>query len=220
LANNTLSALQLDFLDAFFRNDVHFFLTGGAALAGFHLGHRGTEDLDLFTTEDAMADGMAAVTDAARELGGTLEAIHTTPDFRRVLLRRGEEAIVVDLVREYVAQAAPEKPMVNGIRVDPPREILANKLCALLSRSEIRDLVDVRALEVAGYPMEDALEDAAAKDSGMTPAQLAWVLGQIELGDDLIPPGGVSVEELRRYLTELIDRLARRSFEKYQGNLE
>jgi hypothetical protein len=214
LANNTLSALQQDFLGAFFRNDVHFFLTGGAALTGFHLGHRSTEDLDLFTTEDAMADGMAAVTDAARELGGTLEAIHTTPDFRRVLLRRGAEAIVVDLVREYVAQAVPVKPVVNGIRVDPPREILANKLCALLSRTEIRDLVDVRALEVAGYPMEDALEDAAAKDSGMTPAQLGWVLGQIELGDDLIPPGGVSVEELRLYLRELIDRLARKSFEK------
>ena len=159
-----------------------------------------------------MTDGMAVVSDVARELGGTLEAIQTSPDFRRVLLRRRTEAIVIDLVREYVAQAAPEKPVVNGVRVDPPQEILANKLCALLSRSEIRDLVDVRALELAGYPMEDALKAAAKKDGGLTPAQLGWVLSEIELGDDLIPPGGVSTDELRRYLSELIARLAGQAF--------
>ena len=155
---------------------------------------------------------MAAVTGAARELGATLEAIQTAPDFRRVLLKRGNEAIVIDLVREYVAQVVNDKPLINGVRVDPPQEILANKLCALLSRSEIRDLVDVRALELAGYRMEDALAAAAAKDSGLTPAQLAWVLSQIELGDDLIPPGGVSLEVLRLYLAALIIRLTTRSY--------
>lgn len=212
MASNQLSPLQLDFLRAFFQREGRFFLTGGAALAGFHLGHRETHDLDLFTLEDAMADGMSAVAEVAREFNGTLEAIQTSPDFRRVLLRRGTEAIVVDLVREYVTQAVPEKPVVNGIRVDPPQEILANKLCALLSRSEIRDLVDARALELAGYRMEDALQQAAAKDRGLTPAQLGWVLSQIEIGDDLIPPGGVSPEELRRYLTDLVGRLARQAF--------
>jgi hypothetical protein len=72
--------------------------------------------------------------------------------------------------------------------------------------------VDVRALELAGYRMEAALKAAAAKDSGLTPGQLSWVLSQIELGDDLMPPGGVSTEELRRYLSELIARLARQAF--------
>ncbi len=212
MANNKLSALQQDFLNAFFQREDRFFLTGGAALVGFYLGHRETHDLDLFTLEDAMTEGMAAVAEVARELGGTLEAIQTSPDFRRVLLRREAKAIVIDLVRERVVQLAPDKPLINGIRVDPPQEILANKLCALLSRSEIRDLVDVRALELAGHRVEDALAAAAAKDSGLTPAQLGWVLSQLELGDDLIPPGGVSAEELRRYLSELIARLARQAF--------
>jgi nucleotidyltransferase AbiEii toxin of type IV toxin-antitoxin system len=212
LASNKLSPLQQDFLRAFFHTEGHFFLTGGAALAGFHLGHRETHDLDLFTLDDALPGGMALITEVARELGGTVEAIQTSPDFRRVLLRRGAEAIVIDLVREYAAQVVSEKPVINGIRVDPPQEILANKLCALLSRSEIRDLVDVRALELAGYAMEDALDAAAAKDSGLTPAQLGWVLSEIELGDDLTAPGGVSTDELRRYLSELISRLARQAF--------
>src|SRR5712692_8312110 len=108
LANNKLSALQQDFLRAFFQREGRFFLTGGAALVGFHLGHRETHDLDLFTLEDAMTDGMSAVAEVARELDGTLEALQTAPDFRRVLLRRGTEAIVIELVREYAAQVVPE----------------------------------------------------------------------------------------------------------------
>lgn len=74
-----------------------------------------------------------------------------------MLVKRENEAIIVDLVREYVFQIEREKPIINGIRVDSPEEILANKLCALLSRSEIRDLVDVRELENAGFSLENAL---------------------------------------------------------------
>lgn len=210
--SNRLSALQQDFLNAFFGREARFFLTGGAALVGFHLGHRETHDLDLFTLEDALDAGTALAAEIARQWGATLESIQTYPDFRRLLLKRHDEAIVIDLVRERVAQIAPEKPIVNGIRVDPPEEILANKLCALLSRSEVRDLVDARALEMSGYRIEDALPAAAAKDTGLTPALLSWILSQIELGDDLIPPGGVPLEELRLYLADLIARLTRLAF--------
>lgn len=210
--NSKLSDLQQEVLKEFFVRENRFFLTGGAALVGFHLGHRETHDLDLFTLSDAIDDGQAIVVQVARQLNASLESIQTAPDFRRLLLRRGNEAVVIDLVRDYVHQSSPEKLVINGILVDTPQEILSNKLCALLSRSEIRDLVDVRTLEHAGYSVENFLPAAALKDSGLTPAQLAWVLNQIELGDDIIPPGGVSVTELRSYLVELIDRLTRNAF--------
>jgi hypothetical protein len=177
-----LSALQEGFLEAFFKREDRFFLTGGGALAGFYLGHRETHDLDLFTIEDAIQEGVATVSAVAREIGAEIEPIHTTPGFRRMLLRRGPEAVVIDLAREFVFQMVSDKPSINGIRVDPPEEILANKLCALLSRPEIRDLVDVHALEKAGYPIEDVWAAAQAKDRGLTPAQLAWVLSKIEIG--------------------------------------
>ena len=96
--------------------------------------------------------------------------------------------------------------------MDPPEEILANKLCTLLSRSEVRDLIDLRALEAAGFQVEDALPFAALKDTGLTPAQLSWVLNQIELGDQLNLPGNVSAVELRQYLEDLIERLTRLTF--------
>jgi hypothetical protein len=63
-------------------NENRFFLTGGAALAGFYLGHRETHDLDLFTLMDAMEEGSAAVVEAAREMGAKLESIQSSPDFR------------------------------------------------------------------------------------------------------------------------------------------
>ena len=196
----------------FFSSEKRFFLTGGAALAGFYLGHRETHDLDLFTLVDAMDEGARSVAAAAEKMSGKLESIQTSPDFRRFILTLEPEAIVIDLIRERVAQIVAHKPVIGIIVVDPPEEILANKLCALLGRAEIRDLVDVRALELAGYSMESALPAAALKDAGLTPGQLSWVLSQITLGEDLIPPGGVSVGELRIYLDELIMRLSSLAF--------
>ncbi len=212
MAKTTLNNLQNDFLKAFFAHENRFFLSGGAALVGFYLGHRETHDLDLFTLENEIDNGFRLVNQVANELNASVEAIQTSPDFRRLLVKRNDEAIVIDLVREYVFQVSQVKPIINGIRVDSPEEILANKLCALLSRSEIRDLIDVQALEKAGFNLENALEVAAKKDTGLTPAQLAWVLNEIKFGDDSQPPGDITVTKLREYLSNLIDRLKKLSF--------
>ncbi len=212
MTDNALNNLQKDFLREFFRRENRFFLSGGAALVGFYFGHRATHDLDLFTLENEIENGFRLVNEVAKELNADVESIQTSPDFRRLLIRRDTEAIVVDLIREYVFQISPEKPTINGIRIDSPEEILANKLCALLSRSEIRDLVDVRELEKAGFNLEDALAAAQRKDTGLTAAQLAWVLNQIKFGDDATPPGDVSVIELRDYLNDLVARLKRLAF--------
>lgn len=212
MAKAALNKLQNDFLQAFFARENRFFLSGGAALVGFYFGHRETYDLDLFTLENEIENGFRLVNEVAAELKAKVESIQTSPDFRRILLKREKESIVIDLVREYVFQISADKPIINGIRVDLPEEILANKLCALLSRSEIRDLVDVRELENAGFSLENALNAAAKKDSGLTPAQLAWVLNQIKFGNDLQPPSDISVSELREYLNNLIDRLKKLAF--------
>ena len=209
---STLNDLQNDFLREFFARENHFYLTGGAALVGFYFGHRKTEDLDLFTLENEIENGFAIVRDAAKSLDATVESIITSPDFRRLLVRRETETVVVDLVREYVFQLETEKRKINGIRLDSPEEILANKLCTLLSRSEIRDLIDVRELENAGFSLENAFQVAAKKDTGLSPAQLAWVLNQIEFGDDAQLPNDISVDVLRDYLSDLINRLKKFAF--------
>ena len=80
--DSKLTRLQHELLDAFFQHEDRFFLTGGAALAGFYLGHRETHDLDLFTLADALDDDVSVVREIARQSGASFESIQTAPDLR------------------------------------------------------------------------------------------------------------------------------------------
>jgi hypothetical protein len=131
------------------------------------------------------------------------------PGFRRYALTRPDDGVVVDVVRDHVVQSGAAKPVVDGVRVDPPAEILANKLGALVGRSEERDLVDVMFLERAGLRVEAAMPLAMAKDGGCTPANLGWLLAQVSLPDGVALPAGVEPSELRDYLNALVGRLRR-----------
>jgi hypothetical protein len=207
-APSKLTALQREVLDAFFQRERGFFLTGGAALAGFHLGHRTTDDLDLFTVQQAAFERSRFVlADVAAAVGAVLDVRQDAPGFRRVVLSRGDEGLVVDLVKDVSAQLHPDKLERDRIVVDPADEILANKLTAIVGRAEKRDLIDVMLLERAGYSIEAALPAALAKDGGCTPATLAWLLSEVKIPDGIELPAGVPPAELRTYLAELIRRL-------------
>lgn len=207
-SRDRLTPLQRALLDAFFERERGFFLTGGAALAGYHLRHRETHDLDLFAIDrETLERGHHALADAADALGAKLEVRQDAPGFRRYVASRGDDTVVVDLVLDRSFQVRPDKPLIAGVRVDPPEEILANKLTALLSRAEVRDLVDVMRLEEAGWRVEEALDAALAKDGGCTPASLAYVLSQIDVPPGTSLPGGADPERLRAWLSELVRRL-------------
>jgi hypothetical protein len=206
--SSKLTALQRDVLDAFFQRERGFFLTGGAALAGFHLGHRTTDDLDLFTLQQAAFErGRFVLADVASAAGCELEVRQDAPGFKRLVLTRGREGLVVDLVRDVSPQLHTDKLERDNILLDPADEILANKLTALVGRSEERDLIDVMFLERAGYSLDAALPVALAKDGGCTPATLAWLLSEITVPDGVALPADVSPGELRDYISALITRL-------------
>jgi hypothetical protein len=205
--SDRLGALQRDFLRALASRPSGFFLTGGAVLAGWVLAHRHTDDLDLFTTEDAaMGNADRLVRSLAADLGATAEATQTSPDFRRYALRRGSDAIVVDFIRERVPQLH-EKIVRDGVTMDPVEEIAANKICALLGRAELRDVVDLYCLDAAGFRVEDFVADAHRKDGGVTPAALAWVLSELVIPDTL--PGDVDPTAVRAYVRDLEARMRR-----------
>ena len=207
-----LSELQRAALREFFARETGFFLTGGAALVGYYLHHRTTDDLDLFTTDpDAFERARRVLAAVSEALGTTFEVRVGAPDFVRAALTRPDDALVVDLVRERVKQVVPVKPVVDGVAIDPAEEILANKLTALVGRQEERDLVDVLRLEEAGYDLEVALGAALEKDGSCTPATLAWLLSQIQIPDGAALSGNTTAEELRAYVAKLVVRLRRLS---------
>jgi len=169
-----LSERQVALVQAFFRNQPEgFFLTGGAVLAGWELAHRATDDLDLFTVNAIdMGLGEQALRRAADQLGASLEAISTSPDFRRFVARFSGESVKVDLVRDHAPQLFP-KVERDGVRTDSAEEIFVNKICTLVERSEPRDLVDLMRLDRQEPPGATALrafrfENCPRLNSGAT----------------------------------------------------
>jgi hypothetical protein len=210
-----LTPLQRDLLDAFFARERRLFLTGGGALAGFYLGHRTTEDLDLFTPPGLdLAEAARALDEAARSLGATAAPRTTYPDFRRVLVQRGDETCLVDMVVDRAPVIDAEKTSFGAVVVDTKREIAANKITTLLSRSEIKDLVDLVMLAESGVDLDQAFADARRKDGGAEPSTLAWLLEQIEIGPDAALPGGMAPERILALRDDLARRLRRMAFEE------
>jgi predicted nucleotidyltransferase component of viral defense system len=210
-----LTALQRELAEAFFRREQRMFLTGGAALAGYYLGHRTTEDLDLFGLPGTdLAEAARTLGEAAAECGATLAAQQTSPDFRRFLARRGDELCIVDLVVDRAPPIEAEKAVFGAVRVDTLREITANKVCTLLARSEIKDLVDLVALLKAGQSLEQALSDALQKDAGADPATLAWLLSEITITAEARLPGGVDPVSVDTDRQELVRRLRAIAFDR------
>jgi predicted nucleotidyltransferase component of viral defense system len=211
MVSSRLSPFQREVLEAIFaRAGDAMFLTGGAALAGYHLGHRTTDDLALFMVDpEAFQRARYLIDDAAAALGAKVEVRQDGPGFRRYAFVRGDVALVVDTVLERVPQLHAQKTRVGSVLVDPAEEILANKLTAIAGRMEERDLVDVFCLERAGLRVEDALPAALAKDGGATPATLAWLLSEIQIPDGAKLPGEVTPTELRAFIERLVVRLRR-----------
>lgn len=215
MAADRLTPLQRRILRVLAVLDPPWTLTGGGALAGVHLGHRGTRDLDLFWRE---LNGLGRRPEEARTLLGAdgldVNVLRTSPAFAELRVTDGNEVTIIDLVAEPTpAIDAPQRVEVEGasISVDSMHEILVSKLTTLLGRTELRDLIDVRALLEAGGDLHAALRDAPSKDGGFSPLTLAWVLESFDprpLGLSL----GVAEEEvsdLQAFKRELVERLTR-----------
>lgn len=182
-------------------------LTGGGALAGLNLGHRTTRDLDLFWRGLTTLPDLAPLLSVLGEAGVRVDVLRRTPGFVELRASSGEEVTVIDLVADPVPCIEPPAlRAINGveIQVDSQHEILVNKLNALLSRSELRDLIDLRALLEAGGDLDRGLRDAALKDGGFSAVTLAWVLKQLPV---LALARASGVPNLSNALIDFRDRL-------------
>jgi hypothetical protein len=193
--------------------DPPFVLTGGGALAGVHLGHRNTRDLDLFwRNRDRLGTLPQIVERRLTDLGLSVTTVQTAPAFVQMRITDGLSVVIVDLVAEpsdAIEQA--ESHTIGGeeILVDSKRAILAEKLCALLERAEVRDLIDVEALLESGESLEIGIADAPRRDSGFSPLTLAWVLRDLNVVE-LAALAGLSgevagrLDEFRKSLIETL----------------
>jgi hypothetical protein len=120
--------------------------------------------------------------------------------------------VVVDLIAEPAPSLEPPWRCRIGhseILVDAPHAILSEKLCALLERSEIRDLVDIEALIRSGQDLPSAIASAPRRDSSFSPLTLAWVLREWDVRQIANAAGlsGADGEKLESFRQSLIEQL-------------
>ena len=144
MPRGNLRPLQWKMLEILAGVEPSWILTGGAALVGFHFQHRTTRDVDLFWRGfDQLGALPAEIRRRLSAAGLEVEPIQSAPSFARFRVSDGADVCIVDLVAEPVQSVEPPLRVQLGtamIAIDTAREILANKLCALLGRSELRDL--------------------------------------------------------------------------------
>ncbi len=142
-----------------------FFLTGGTALSVFYLHHRQSNDLDFFTTADADLAELDFILKTTYQ--HEYVRIKDSASFLSVLLRDVKVDFVIDRLSLREERERYALDSLHSLRIDTPRNIVSNKLCAVVSRVEPKDYVDLYALcgalRIASF--DSVLDDAKTKDA-------------------------------------------------------
>ena len=203
--SKSLTPLKHDFLKSFFKKSQDFFLTGGSALGVFYYDHRFSYDLDLFTVKDIDWHFLEKLfISVAEEINAEYKSITKAPFFHRHELKRGKDKELIDFVIEKVVQVDKEKKTFDIIKVDTELEIGINKICTLLSRTELKDIIDLYFLVKNGFDIKENIEKAKLKDGGIEPAIISYLLSQFKISklpDYMIEK--VSIEELEKFISDI-----------------
>ncbi len=156
-----------------------FCLAGGYAVQAHGILERPSEDIDLFTTSDAEARFPAAVAEVIQAYvddGMIVSTLVDTPGFAR--LGVSDPSVDATSKVELGIDWRAHPPTVLAIGpVLHPDDAVANKVCALYSRAQTRDYIDVDAALTSGrYSGEALLRLAAEHDPGFDMAMFADAL--------------------------------------------
>ena len=207
-----LTPLQINFLENFFQFTQDFYLTGGTALSAFYLQHRYSVDLDLFTRrEEAFPKADDFVNATCAQLNLPCLPVEMTPFFKHFRVGPPQTPLTLHFSKDVPFHIKPPNRF-GGIIVDSIEDIAANKICATLGRTEIKDLVDLYFLDSAGYSVADYFDLAQQKDGGLAYETLAYTLNQFhitKIPSFMINP--MTVEQLNQYKETMIEWLLRKA---------
>ncbi|MBI4770831.1 MAG: nucleotidyl transferase AbiEii/AbiGii toxin family protein [Chloroflexi bacterium] len=158
-----------------------FYLTGGSALAEFYLGHRFSQDMDLFTQDKQAWQAIEEdVRFAVESVGGTLDFRAAKPqdELHRAIIRVAHEPeLKVDIVRDAPPHFGEPEVQNDAVIVDSLENIAVGKLLALYGRAYPRDFVDVFFLLENGWNFRRLIELGKEKDPGLIEFYLAGTPG-------------------------------------------
>jgi len=164
--------------------DTDFYLSGGTAASRGYLHHRFSDDLDYFVNDDARFGLWVERIIQALNREWTCEVLMKEERFARLNLLQGNTMLKIEMINDVPARVGEvENHSVLG-RLDSAENILANKVTAILSREEPKDLADVWGFcRLKNLSLHDAITGAQGKAVGVFPADLARVLCSVQKAD-------------------------------------
>ena len=166
---SVLTQTQLKFLDLFSGSSLcaGFYLTGGTAIAGFHLPYRVSDDLDFFSENEIDLFGVTVFLKSIKADLGYGEV-----DINTSFNRKTEFT--------YFPFTQIEKPgLYKNVKVDSPIDIAVNKLFTIYQKPRSRDFTDLYMLcKKKHFSVADLLKKAKIK--------FDWHIDPIKLGSQFL----------------------------------
>lgn len=189
-----------------------FCLAGGYAVQAHGFVVRRSDDVDLFTTADTQDQfpvAVQALVEAYRADGLQVSVAVDGPTFARLAVTRPHDQAAVRVELGVDWRANPPSLLEIG-PVLHSDDAVANKVCALFGRGEVRDYIDVDGIVRSGrYSLPQLLRLAADHDPGFDSAMFADALLAVErFPPSAFAPYGLAAEEAD-VLTERIARYAK-----------
>lgn len=189
---------------------TYSYLGGGTALA-LQLGHRRSEDLDFFVTEE--------FNDLSFKQNIQLEKLDTvvvnqTPNHTEMMI----QSIKVDFIRERIPLKFPLKPIhsqTKRINMADSRDIGRMKIISIGSRGSKKDFVDLYCLTRKIMTLESLIMMAMEEDRGLKYSKLLFLKGLVdfeeaELEGDLAMIWDLGWEEVKGGLMEDVKKIAKK----------
>ena len=169
MGKTILTPKQLNFLELVQQEKQitkRFYFTGGTALAEFHLKHRLSEDIDLFTVEEEV--NQAVVLAFLKKISPKLSVNKISKKqflglVSFILHFKDGEELKVDF-NFYPFPRIKKGLMYKNLEIDSVYDIATNKVHTMMSRSRSRDYIDLYfIMQTYNYSLERLILDAKAK---------------------------------------------------------
>lgn len=172
-------ALQDKVLEVIFSVETTFYLTGGTCLNRFYHNLRYSDDLDLFTNENALfRDDVHTLMDTFKSASLSYTIQVDTRDFVRLLIA---DNLQLDLVNDRVYRYGKSIRSPLGIVLDNELNICSNKLCAIVGRDDPKDIFDLYTIFEKGKIDWKTAITAASKKCVIDPEILKYRLSTFPL---------------------------------------
>ncbi len=167
---NTLYPLQDKILKQIDALQTPFYLTGGTVLSRYNFHHRYSDDLDFFVNNDKQFQELAE--NILRALGDY--AVTVTSRSETYYSFFIDKMLKVDLVNDIPTHIGGFITSPLFSKIDTVENILSNKIAAVYSRDEPKDVVDIWIIAtVQQVDWKQIFQDVSSKASGIFPPLIA-----------------------------------------------